>query len=123
MSDENCKCKTCKCESTSVSEATGILSVKLLTLLDSPEIDCKLSESESVIYVNDLDVIKNSCGTGRLEILGREILINVCESANVVHVNLDLEVNNKKLPNTPFIVKLTEGKSRIELNNKFLMIL
>jgi len=101
------------------------MEAKLLTLMEAPKIDCKVIESESIIYVDLVDVIKGSCGTGRLQLLDREILVNVCESENVVHVNLDLEVNGKKLSNIPFIVKLNEGsgKTHIELNDKILTFL
>lgn len=125
MSNENCKCKTCKCGDVPITESTDPrqVSVKLLSLMDAPKIDCTLTESENVIYVDSLDVIKGFCGTGRIGLLDKEILINVCESDNVVRVNLDLSVNNKKLSNVQFMVKLTEnGKAHIELNDKMLML-
>lgn len=120
---DNCKCKTCKCGK--VEEVVELDNnspvVKLLALSDSPKINCNLTESHNEIYVESVDVIKDACGTGRIKLLGRTVLMNVCESNNEVHVNFDIEINGKEYADVPFIVKLTEdNKTYITINKEYL---
>lgn len=118
--ENNCKCKTCKCDK-AINESTKVVSnVKLTSLFDAPLITHELTESTNEIFVKAVDVIKDSCGTGRIEILGRSILMNICESDNTIHANFDIEIDGTEYTKVPFVVKLTESEAYLKLNKKSL---
>lgn len=86
---------------------TPTVTLCLESLIDAPEIKHELIDGEeNIIFVEAVDVIKDACGTGKLELFGRSLLLNMCEMENTVHVNLDVSVNGKSFSNVPFIVKL-----------------
>ena len=95
--------------------------VKITSLYDSPVIQHKNSVNENELYVNSYDAIENACGTGRIDLLGRTMLLSICESENKVHVNLDIEVDGKGYSSVPFTVKLTESEDCYIMLNKQLL--
>lgn len=118
---ESVKESACACHAKPVNESVSDSTVvKLTSLSDSPVIQHYLTEAiqENEIYVKSVEVIPDACGTGKLELFDRAILVNVCESQGVVHVNLDLEINGKEYNKVPFVVKLTENAPYLKLNTK-----
>jgi hypothetical protein len=118
---ESVKESACACHAKPVIESVSDnITVKLTSLSDSPVIKHYLTEAnqENEIYVKSVEVIPDACGTGKLELFDRTILVNVCESQGIVHVNLDLEVNGKEYNKVPFVVKLTENTPYLKLNTK-----
>lgn len=113
---KQCKCTTCKCDKKLSENVETDNSVKITSLSDRPNIKSEITESENEIFVKSVDVIKDACGTGKIEILGREVLMNVCESDNIVHANFDIEVDGKTYSQVPFVVRLTEGEQYVKLN-------
>lgn len=107
--------KECQCEHSDHSV------IKIASLFDSPSIEHKESMNEHEIHVNAYDAIKDACGTGKIELLGRTVLLNICESEDSVHVNLDIEVDGHAYNNVPFTVKLTEGTDCYIMLNKTLL--
>jgi hypothetical protein len=95
-------------------------SLRLTTLCEAPEVLFTETDGDNEIYVTGVDVIKDACGTGSLNVLGRTVLTNVCESGNIIHVNLDVEVKGKEYNKIPFVVKIAEKDEYIKLNIKTL---
>jgi hypothetical protein len=118
---EGCSCRSCGCDDKPLQESSinAISVVKITTLAEAPAIDAELG-SENEIYVQSADVIKDACGTGSISVLGRKILMNVCEMDNVIHASLDIEVNGKEYTKVPFVVKLAEGKEYVRLSKSLL---
>jgi hypothetical protein len=69
-----------------------------VTVSTKVTIDC-LSESpiinvvygsDNVLYVDSYESLKNACGSGKISLLGKEIMTNLCEMDNEAHVTLPI---------------------------------
>ena len=94
---------------------------KITSLFDAPIIRNEIIDSDdNIIFVESVDVIKDACGTGKLEIFGKTVLLNMCEMEDTIHVNLDLAIDGKDFSKVPFTVKLTETIPYIKLSKSLL---
>lgn len=100
--------------------------VSLLSLSNNPKILSKIDESisEHTLQVSDYSSVPFSCSTGKVSILDRTILTNICESDDSGPViYLDISVNGDTHHNVPFKLNKTVGDSSdyiMQLNPKLL---
>ncbi len=95
--------------------------VYLPFLNDSPKVKSSFNENDdNILYVDNAEYTKDFCGTGKLQFLNRELLINMCESENKLTINLNIKINEQLHYNVPFTVKLKEDTDTVvKLSNKY----
>lgn len=77
------------------------IQVRIKTFFDSPKMN-GIFEEENIIFVESVAGNKNICGAGKVNILGREILTNLCESDGTAYVKLSIDLDGKILENVLF---------------------
>lgn len=94
--------------------------VVLSFLYDNPKIKAKLGES-NILYVDSIQVCENACMPIKLNILKRDILINVCNENGIIHSNLNISIDNNKPLNILFEIRKKENNEfLLELNRKLI---
>lgn len=98
------KCETCDINSPILFEAD------LSFLSGSPKVKANIiAEEFNIIYVENAEYIEGCCGTGKITVLGRELLMNMCEHDGHLNVNLNIAINEQTYYNVPFNVKLKQN--------------
>ena len=96
-----------------------LIETALSFLSTAPKVKTKvITTDQNIIYVENAEYIEGCCGTGKLKLLGREVLINMCECEGNLNVNLNIAINETMYYNVPFHVKLKSNDTDIlmELN-------
>jgi hypothetical protein len=89
------------------------IDIELSFLSDSPKVKARIGES-NIFYVDNLELNENICMPVKLTILGRSILVNICNENNVAHATLSIALDSEHRYNVLFEVKKKE-------NNNFLL--
>lgn len=107
-------CESCKIDSSVLLEAN------LSFISDSPKIKVKvINEDANIIYVDNAEYIEGCCGTGKITVMGRELLMNMCEHDGHLNVNLNIAINEQTYYNVPFNVKLKHDDTIMCLTETF----
>ncbi len=73
-------------ESLEIPEAPSVPPCKaqLSALHESPSVDIHYGD-ENVLYVDAIQSIKNACGYGKISMMGKDIMLGLCESDGNKH--------------------------------------
>lgn len=97
------------------------LEIKIISFFDSPSIK-GIVENENILYVDMVEGNKNICGSGKVNVLGREIMTNLCESDGTAYVKLSIDINGKILENVQFKLQAAgvDTKNTIHIRKELL---
>jgi hypothetical protein len=90
--------------------------VNLSFLSDSPTVQAEISSS-NCLFVENYNVIPNSCGAGTVQLFGKTIYLNMCDMNETVTVNLNIEVDGQRLYNVPFEVKKATDNVKLQISD------
>ena len=76
-------------------EESDTVSVTLDCFYESPTIEAKYGD-EAILYVESFEAFKNACGTGKITMMGKEIIANLCEMDDQAHVTLPVTLPSGK---------------------------
>lgn len=77
-----------------------------------------VNEGSNVLTVKSVEVFKDACGTGSLEIGDTKTLMNVCESDGKITANLSFILENVEHKNVEFEIEVGETENaKINKNN------
>jgi hypothetical protein len=74
---------------------------KISSFFDNPMVQASFSD-ENILFVESVEGTKDFCGAGRVNLLGREIMTNLCESDGTAYVKLSIDINDKIVENVLF---------------------
>lgn len=105
-------------EPVSVKES---FNAKIRTFFDSPSVTASAG-TENILYVESVEGNKDFCGAGRVNVLGREIMTNLCESDGTAYVSLSIDIDGKLLENVSFKLQASDNltKNTIRIRNDLL---
>lgn len=87
--------------------------VTINSLSDTPSVQFEAGE-DNTISVDDFEYIDGACATQNVSLLGRTILMNICDDGNGPSIKLDIELDGKFLKQVPFKLN-KDGKNTISL--------
>lgn len=105
-----------------VSEEKEAVNVKINSFFDMPLIEAAIGD-DNVLYVDSFEALKDSCGTGKISVLGRDMVTNLCEMDGEAHIMLSVDFLDKTNYNVDFKIKLIseqDGISTIQLKDTLL---
>jgi hypothetical protein len=74
---------------------------KITSLFDSPSVQVSFAD-ENLLFVESVEGVRGFCGAGKVTLLGREIMTNLCESDGTAYVKLSIDINGKIVENVSF---------------------
>jgi len=95
--------------------------VGIRSFSDAPTIRAQFDESitENILYVESYQSVPLSCSTGKVNLLGRTIYTNICESEeNSPVIYLNVSLNEQDYKNVPF--KLISSPTK---DSEYIMVL
>lgn len=78
-----------------------VVDVTINSLSDSPSIQFEVGDT-NMIAVDDFEYIDGACATQNVTLLGRTILMNICDNGDGPSIKLDVEFDGKFLKQVPF---------------------
>lgn len=87
--------------------------VTINSLSDTPTIQFEVSD-RNCIAVDDFEFIDGTCATQNVTLMGRTILMNICDDGDGATIKLDIEIDGKFLKQVPFKLN-KDGKNCISL--------
>jgi hypothetical protein len=97
--------------------------VKLTSLTGINEMDASLGD-ENILYVDSYEAVKDYCGTGKINVFGKTLVVNMCEMDNVAQTKMSIDINGVYSYNVDFKLRLLsekpEGKPVIQLKETLL---
>jgi hypothetical protein len=87
------------------------LEVKIHSFYDSPRIDGSFND-ENILFVEYVEGTRDFCGAGKVNLLGREIMTNLCESDGTAYVKLSIDINGKILENVQFKLQAADADTK-----------
>jgi hypothetical protein len=74
---------------------------KISSFFDSPIVQATFSD-DNILFVESVEGSRDFCGAGKVNLLGREIMTNLCESDGTAYVKLSIDINDKIVENVLF---------------------
>ena len=103
--------------------AKEAIEVKINSFYDKPVVEATLGD-ENILFVESYDALSNSCGSGKVTLLGRTITTNLCEMDNVAHITLAIDMLGNVNYNVDFKIlplsEKAEGQAIIQLKDTLL---
>ena len=106
-------CATCTVDDKKLPSSDAIkenVQVTIASLGKSPSVEFKVGQ-KNTIMVEDFDHLPGTCGTAKVNLLGRTIFTNVCEDEHGASIALDIMIENKLQRAVKFYLTKDKGNS------------
>jgi len=65
---------------------------------------------ENILYVDSYEAVKDYCGTGKINVFGKTLVVNMCEMNDVAQTQMSIDINGVSSYNVDFKLRLLSEK-------------